>query len=178
MSAGEFRQYGPEWNRLESISLTTPWLACTLGAGLAVAKMFDRLSKFTIIQAQNSFFFAILDAFRRMGTGLLSVWMFNEALTTEKLLAFALTTMAIITNSLGDKRLKALKAQSEQQKSLMAGSTHVGAVSGPDKNCDIEMAEFTCTLHPEGARSSGSDACGSRPPPSRLDKFYRAVATL
>ena len=78
VASGEFHRYAPEWDRLESNSPEMPWLACALGAGLAMAKMFDRLSKFTIIQQQNSFFFAILDAFRRMGTGLLSILMFNE----------------------------------------------------------------------------------------------------
>lgn len=175
-ATGEFRRYEPEWNRLESVSPLTPWLACALGAGLAMAKMFDRLSKFTIIQSRNSFFFAILDAFRRMGTGLVSVWMFNEALTAAKLLAFALTTTAIIANSLGDSHLKRKKAMSQQTESLLNGT--VESQSNPFcKANDVEMVGCLRELHPEEAQAAG---CSIKPrsTPSALDRFYMYIASF
>ena len=89
-------------------------LVCLLGIGLGLGKMCDRLSKFTIIASSGAFLFAILDTFRRMGTGLLSIWLFDEAFSVVKLATFILCLIALLLNSLGDSRLTDKKEKASQ----------------------------------------------------------------
>ena len=109
LATGEVHEYGPQWDRLAVTGGDLRLFAAFLCVCLGLGKMCDRLSKFTLIANSGAFFFAILDTFRRMGTGLLSVWMFGEAFTVAKLLSFVLCTVALTMNSIGDHRLKRAK---------------------------------------------------------------------
>jgi hypothetical protein len=99
--------------------------------------------------------------------------MFNEALTAPKLLAFALTTTAIIANSLGDSHLKRKKAMSQQTGSLL--NRTVESQSNPFRKADcVEMVGW---LHPEEAQAAG---CSIKPRStlSALDRLYMYIASF
>ena len=83
--------------------------------------MFDRICKFYIISLSGAFFFAILDTFRRMATGLAAVWMFGETFDLAKVIALLLTCVAIAVYTLGNQRAaQKLKMQAGAQPLLGA----------------------------------------------------------
>jgi drug/metabolite transporter (DMT)-like permease len=172
---GEVHQYPNEWHRLEGIGPHMPLFVCLLGCGLALAKMFDRLSKFTIISSSGAFFFAILDTFRRMGTGLLSVWMFGEELTAAKVIALLMTSVAIGLNSKGDQRLKQIKAEKESAAELLG--SHEGGdtdeesngASGASTNSLWDQANGELELELASARRNQKGT---------MDRFYYWLASF
>ena len=113
----EQKLYADKWQMISASAVTVAVL--TIALGLAISKMIDRLCKFYIIALSGAFFFALLDTFRRMATGLLAVWLFKEAFTFEKLLALFLTALGIFSYSVGSHMQKKAKMALEDKEASL-----------------------------------------------------------
>jgi len=76
-----------------------------LCVALACSKQIDRLSKFGIVQASSTIFFAGVDAAMKIVAGLGAFFFFSEKITLPKIVAFALIALSVLV-LFYDKRQK------------------------------------------------------------------------
>ena len=135
------------------------WLAL----GLALSKMIDRICKFYIISLSGAFFFAILDTFRRMATGLIAVYAFGEAFDISKLLALALTCVAIGVYSLGNLREAQKKSAAASQDTALLSQPGGEAAAAPGEDVPGVLSDWNFRASTVWTAWSGE---GEAPPPN------------
>jgi hypothetical protein len=97
------------WGRLSSRGPQATVIITLLCFSLTMSKHADRLSKFSIVSAANTMFFAAVDSNMKVIAGIGSFLFFDQSVTWAEILGFVLVFFSLIVMVI-DKRQKYMKA--------------------------------------------------------------------
>lgn len=102
LATKEYTRYDDALRSVQAQHAVAAFVACCVALGLA--KMIDRASKFTLVLMKSAFFYAIVDSFRKVLTGIIAIWAFGEANSWQKYVALALTALAMAVYTYGSRQ--------------------------------------------------------------------------